>query len=320
MNKKILIPDALAPVCDEVFNAAGFTVDRLTGATHEQIVERIGSYDGMVVRSGVRVTAEMIERAESMRAIGRAGAGVDNIDVEAATRAGIFVLNTPGGNTISAAEHTIALLLALLRKIPAADRSMKEGAWDRKAFKGRELFGKRVAVIGLGRIGREVARRLSAFSTELLGHDPFLTDEAIRDLGLRPTSLDEALFGADIVSLHVPLNEHTRPTIDADKIAGMRDGSIILNVARGGIVDEQALLSALASGKVAGAAIDVWEKEPPVDRALAEHPAVVATPHIAASTSEAQERVAEQIARSMIALFSGDEVPGIVNPTVDART
>lgn len=310
---RVLIPDAVDTVCDRLLEEGGCEVVRMEKPSDNALLEVVADFDAMVVRSAVTVTAEMIDRMERMKVIGRAGAGVDNIDTAAATRSGILVMNTPGGNTVSAAEHTIALLLALLRNIPEADASMKRGAWDRKKFTGAELYGKTVGVVGLGKIGREVLERLLPFEIEALGYDPVLGDDGIRSLGAEPVSFEDLVARADVITFHVPLNEKTRGMVGDDEIARMKEGVRLVNCARGGVVDEEALLAGLESGRVAGAALDVYTEEPPTDERLASHPNVVATPHIAASTSEAQHRVAVAIAEGILGFRRGEEITGLVN-------
>lgn len=311
---RILIADAVSPCCDQILAERSLVVERAVGTRREDLLAMLPDYDGMIVRSAVKVDAEMIGAMGRMRVIGRAGVGVDNIDVAAATEHGIIVMNTPDGNTISAAEHTLALAFAMLRRIPAANVSIRSRVWDRKAFVGTELLGKRVGVIGLGRIGREVAKRFAAFETAVVGYDPLLSDDAVRELGLESMSVDEILESCDIVTLHVPLLPETRGMIGASALARMNPGAFIINCARGGIVDEAALLGALESGRIAGAALDVFETEPPdFPSPLIDHPNVVATPHIAASTREAQERVALDIAVQLAEFFEGKGARGVVN-------
>jgi D-3-phosphoglycerate dehydrogenase len=313
-NVRVVIADAVSTDCDEILRNRGITVERAVGLDNTALIEKLKDADGMIVRSAVTVDRAMIEQMQSMRAIGRAGTGVDNIDVVAATEKGIIVMNTPEGNTISAAEHTLAMMLSMLRKIPGASASLRSGKWDRKNFMGTELYGKRVGVLGLGRIGREVAIRVSSFGVTVLGYDPVLTAEAVRELGIEPATFDQLIEESDIVTLHIPLLAQTRGLIGQAEFARMKKGSYLINCARGGIVDEAALLEALESGRVAGAAFDVFEQEPPTfPNPLIDHPKVIATPHIAASTDEAQQRVALDIATQMADLFEGKGAVGIVN-------
>jgi D-3-phosphoglycerate dehydrogenase len=311
---RVLIADAVSPDCDQILRSQSVDVHRAVGLSPAELGALVGDFDGMIVRSAVKVDRAMIERMGRMRAIGRAGTGVDNIDVEAATERGIIVMNVPEGNTISAAEHAIALLLSLMRKIPAANASIRSGQWDRKSFTGSEVLEKRVGILGMGRIGREVASRLKAFGATIIGHDPVLSSEAVRSLGAEPVTFDELIETADIISIHIPLLPETRGLIGHSELGRMREGAIIVNAARGGIVNESALLEALNAGRIAGAAIDVFEKEPPeLPSPLVDHPNVVATPHIAASTREAQERVAIAIAHQLAEYFQGAGARGVVN-------
>lgn len=304
---RVLIADAVSADCDTILQGYGIEVRRAVGLPAAELTALLPGFEGMIVRSAVQVDAAMIAAMHRMRVIGRAGAGVDNIDVAAAAERGIMVMNTPGGNTISATEHTFALLMAMLRKIPAANTSLRGGAWDRKALTGTELMGKRVGVLGLGRIGREVARRLAAFDAIVLGHDPLLTTEAITEMGIAPRSFDELIAESDIVTIHVPLSAATRGMIGAAELARMRHGVFLVNCSRGGIIDEAALLAALDGGTVAGAALDVFSEEPPgFPSPLVDHPRVVSTPHIAASTHEAQGRVAAEIAHQVGEFLKGD--------------
>ncbi|MCB0711699.1 MAG: phosphoglycerate dehydrogenase [Ignavibacteriae bacterium] len=314
MIYRVLIADSVHEGCDEILASEGFEVTRALGKSDDELAEIIGEFDAMIVRSAVKVKRPLIEKMSRMKVIGRAGAGVDNIDVGAATEHGILVMNTPGGNTISAAEHTLAMILTLLRKIPAANRSLREEKWDRKSFVGTELLEKTVGILGVGRIGTEVAKRLRPFGVKLLGYDPMLAEDAIRSVGLESADLDTIIAQSDILSLHLPLNSETRGMIGAERLAQMKPGSFIINCARGGIVDEADILNALNEGKIAGVAFDVFEGEPPeFPNELIQHPNVVSTPHIAASTDEAQERVAFAIARQIAALLKGGEGVGLVN-------
>jgi len=311
---KVLIADAVSSACDQILRDRGIEVERAVGVPREELYAMLPGFDGMIVRSAIQVDRAMIGHMGRMRAIGRAGAGVDNIDVAAATEKGIVVMNTPGGNTISATEHTLAMLMAMLRKIPAANASLRNGLWDRKSFTGTELLGKRVGVLGLGRIGREVAKRLQAFEAVVIGYDPVLSTDAVRDMGIEPATFDEMIRTAEILTIHVPLLHETRGMIGGGEFARMEDGIFIVNCARGGIIDELALLEALDAGKVAGAAIDVFDGEPPTfPSRLIDHPLVVSTPHIAASTEEAQLRVALDIAAQLDDLFEGRGARGVVN-------
>lgn len=256
-----------------------------------------------------------------MSAIGRAGTGVDNIDCVAATKKGIIVMNTPGGNTISAAEHTCALIASLARNVAQGDCSMKQGKWDRKKYMGVELAGKTLGVLGLGRVGREVVSRMQAFGMDAIGYDPFFPPEASEKLNIEPVSAAECIRRADFLTVHVPLLDDTRDMINKASIATMKPGVRIVNCARGGIINEEDLLAALESGQVAGAALDVFESEPPAEHewALIKHPKLIATPHLGASTIEAQGKVAEEIAHALVAAFAEQPVAGVVNAPVSPQ-
>ena len=302
--------DGLAPLRDD----PRFELVNKPGLKGEELATAISEADAVLVRSSTRITRESLARADRLKAIGRAGVGVDTIDVDAATEKGIPVLTAPEGNTISAAELTMALLLALARKVPGADRSMKAGEWDKKSFTGTELHGKTLGLIGAGRIGGEVARRARAFGMRVLVHDPFLNAERAASLDVETASIDEVIQGADVVSAHVPLTDATRNLIGAPQIARMKKGVLLLNVARGGVVDEAALLAALQSGQVAGAALDVFEVEPlPADHPFRTLPNVVLTPHLGASTSEAQHSVAIEIAGAVRAALADGDLSRAVN-------
>ncbi|NUQ12520.1 MAG: phosphoglycerate dehydrogenase, partial [Gemmatimonadaceae bacterium] len=293
--------DGLAPLRDdprfELVNKPGLKGDDLANA--------IAEADAVLVRSATRITRDSLAKADRLKAIGRAGVGVDTIDVDAATERGIPVLTAPEGNTISAAELTMALLLGLARKVPGADRSMKAGEWDKKSFTGTELYGKTLGLIGAGRIGGEVARRARGFGMRVVVYDPFLNAERARTLDVETAPFDEVIERADVISAHVPLTDATRNLIGAAQIARMKKGVLLLNVARGGVVDEAALLDALKSGKVAGAALDVFETEPlPADHPFRSLPNVVLTPHLGASTAEAQHSVAIEIAGAVRAALA----------------
>ncbi len=312
--KKIIITDAVDKKAVGILEDAGFEVDFKPGMPKEEIEKVIKNYNGLIVRSDTQVTPDLIALMDNMEVIGRAGAGVDNINLEAATRKGIIVMNTPGGNTVSTAEHTMALLLSMCRNVPQANQSLREGRWDRKKYKGTELQSKTLGVIGLGKVGREVALRAKAFGMQVIGYDPVLSEEVAAKLGVKLTELDEIFAGSDMITLHVPLADETRNLISKNSLAKCKDGVKIVNCARGGIVDEAALVEALDSGKVSSAAFDVYVKEPPeYDGALIQHPKVVTTPHLGASTEEAQEKVAIQIAEQIVDLFNGKGVKGAVN-------
>jgi D-3-phosphoglycerate dehydrogenase len=302
--------DGLAPLRDD----PRFELVNRPGLKGEELANAIAEADAVLVRSATRITRESLARADRLKAIGRAGVGVDTIDVDAATERGIPVLTAPEGNTISAAELTMALLLALARKVPGADRSMKAGEWDKKSFTGVELYGKTLGLIGAGRIGGEVARRARGFAMRVLVHDPFLNAERARSLDVETATMDEVIERADVISAHVPLTDATRNLLGEAQIRRMKRGVLILNVARGGVVDEAALIAALTSGHVAGAALDVFETEPlPADHPFRSVPNVVLTPHLGASTAEAQHSVAIEIAGAVRAALADGDLSRAVN-------
>lgn len=312
-RRRILVADPIASEGVDMLSEVA-DVDVKLGLPPEELVSIIPNYHALVVRSETKVTRPVIEAGTKLEVVGRAGVGVDNIDIPAATERGIVVVNAPQGNTTAAAEHTIALLFALARHIPEADASMREGKWSRKEFVGVEVRGKTLGVAGLGPIGAEVARRAVAMEMEVLAVDPFVPDERARAIGAEPVSLDEMIERADFITVHVPLTPSTRGLIGEDEFARMKDGVRILNVARGGIVDEQALAEAVKSGKVAGAAIDVFSQEPiQHENPLIGDPRIILTPHLGASTAEAQERVALHVAEQIVDIFSGKPARYAVN-------
>jgi D-3-phosphoglycerate dehydrogenase / 2-oxoglutarate reductase len=312
--KKILISDSVDEKCTEILKSAGFSVDYKNDFSKDELLNAISDYNALIVRSSTQVDAELIEKMQSMEVIGRAGAGVDNIDVKAATRKGILVMNTPGGNTISAAEHTIALILAASRKIPQANISLHLKKWDRKRFQGSELFGKTLALIGLGKIGKEVAIRAKAFGMKIISFDPIVSAESVSDLDIQLVSLDEIWKNADVISVHTPLNDKTKNLISYNELSKCKTSVVIINCARGGIVNEKDLLKGLKEGKVSAVGLDVFETEPPdFGLGLIQHPAVVSTPHLGASTEEAQQKVAVQIAEQIVGYFNIGSPDGAVN-------
>lgn len=285
-----------------------------TGLSEAELCEKLVGYDALMVRSATTVTKAIIDAAKDLQVIGRAGVGVDNIDVTAATARGIMVINSPQGNTISAAEHTLALLLSAARKVPAAQRSMADGKWDRNSFTGNELYNKTLGIVGFGRIGREVASRAASFKMKVLAYDPFVKDEAIAATGAEPRELDALLAEADFVTLHVPKVKETVGLFSKERLLGMKKGSFLVNCARGGIVDEAALVEVLESGHLGGAAFDVFEKEPlPADSPLRGAKNLVTTPHLAASTEEAQLRVAVDVAEQIRDVLGGGSARSAVN-------
>jgi D-3-phosphoglycerate dehydrogenase len=310
---RILIADPVAPEGIELLRSVG-DVDVKTGQQPDSLVASIENYDALVVRSETKVTRAIIEAGTRLQVIGRAGVGVDNIDLEAATERGVIVVNAPQGNTIAAAEHTIALLMALARHIPQADASMRGGNWDRKTYVGTEVRGKTLGVIGLGPIGSEVARRGLGLDMRVLAHDPYVAEERIRSLGAETADFEGLIATSDFISVHVPMTAATKGMLGSEQFARMKDGVRILNVARGGIIDEAALAAAVQAGKVAGAAIDVYTAEPVVvDNPLLGDPRIITTPHLGASTAEAQERVAVDVAEQIVDVLSGRPARYAVN-------
>ena len=288
-------------------------VDVCAGLTPEQLKEVLPKYDALITRSATKVTRELIGSATRLQVIGRAGVGLDNIDVEAATARGIAVVNAPSGNTVAAAEHTIALMLALARNIPRAHQSMSHGRWERSAFVGVEVRRKALGIVGLGRVGAEVAKRAQSFGMQLLGHDPFISTDYATQIGVELVSLEKLLAESDFVTLHSPLTENTLNMMSSTQFAMMKAGARLINVARGGLVDEAALLQALNEGTLAGAALDVFAHEPPGESDLIGHPMVVSTPHLGASTTEAQKEVAIEVAEQVLALLRGEPAENAVN-------
>ncbi len=281
-------------------------VDIRTGLSPEELSEAIVGYDGLVVRSAAKVTAEVLANADRLQIVARAGTGVDNVDLEAATERGIVVVNAPRGNTIAAAEHAFALLMALARHIPRADSSTRQREWRRREFMGAELRGRTLGLIGFGPIGSEMARRALAFEMQVVTHDPFVSAERVRALGAEPVELDRLYAESDFISVHTPLTASTRGMVGPDQFAAMKPGASIINAARGGIVDEEALLEAVRSGAIAGAALDVFTSEPPPnDSPLLDEERIIVTPHLAGSTVEAQERIAIDIAEQVLDVLDG---------------
>ncbi len=319
--KKILISDDVSARAREILAAQpGVAVDYRPGLPPAELLACIGEYTALVVRSATRVTAEVIEAGSRLAVIGRAGTGVDNVDLEAATRRGVVVMNVPGGNTISAAEHTVAMLLACARGIPAADRSMRAGRWERGRFLGAELEGKVLGIVGMGKIGREVAHRARAFGMEVIGYDPVVSPEEVARSQTAFVTLEQLLRRSDFITVHTPLTPDTRHMIGEAQLASCKPGVRIVNCARGGIVDEAALARQIRSGHVAGAALDVFEQEPPRELPFRDMECVVLTPHLAASTSEAQEKVAVIIAEQISDFLRDGVARNAVNVTpMDAR-
>ncbi len=311
---KILITDGMAPEGMEILKQGGHTVDSKK-VTAEELVKLIGEYDALAVRSATQVTAAVLKAgAPKLKVVGRAGVGVDNIDLKAATEHGVIAMNAPDGNTISAAEHTIGLIFAVSRHIPQAHAKLAKGEWDKKSFTGVELSGKVLGVVGLGKIGKHVAQVCQAAGMEIIGHDPFLSDEVAKELRIEKVSVDELCRRADVITLHVPKTEQTANLLNAARFALMKKGVRIVNVARGGIINEPDLAAALKSGQVAAAALDVFEKEPiPADHPLVGLPNAIVTPHLGASTEEAQTKVSVAIAQQFNAFFASGKILNAVN-------
>ncbi|HEY3135630.1 MAG TPA: phosphoglycerate dehydrogenase [Blastocatellia bacterium] len=319
---RILVCDGLEKTgVEKLRSASGVTVDERPSIGGDELAQIIGDYDALIVRSKTKVTADLIERAANLRVVGRAGTGVDNIDVAAATRRGVVVMNAAAGNTVTTAEHTMAMLLSLARQIPRAAGSTKAGGWEKSKFVGVELMGKTLGIIGLGRIGTAVAERARAFGLNILGYDPYFTEEAASELGVEMAALDELLARSDFITLHTPLTNETQGMIGAAAIDKMKPGVRLINCARGGLIEEGALLDAISSGKVAGAALDVFEQEPvSPDNPLLALDSVIATPHLGASTTEAQLGVATMIAEQVLDYLRQGAVRGAVNmPAVSAE-
>ena len=310
---KVLISDDMSPLARQTFEQRGIEVDVKTGLSPEALAAIIGGYDGLAIRSATKAKGAVLDAADNLKVIGRAGIGVDNVDLEAATARGIVVMNTPFGNAITTAEHAIAMMCALARQIPQADRSTRAGKWEKSRFMGVELCNKVLGMIGCGNIGSIVAALAQGLKMRVVVFDPYLSNERAGELGVEMVSLDDLLSRADVVTLHVPLTGETRHVLDADALAKMRPGTRIVNCARGGLIDEAALKSAIESGHIAGAALDVFEEEPARENALFALEEVVATPHLGASTEEAQENVARQIAEQMCDYLLSGAVTNAVN-------
>lgn len=315
---RVLVSDPLAEEGVEILKKT-CDVDVRTDLTEEQLIEAIKDYDAILVRSGTQVTAAVIEAGTKLKYIGRAGAGVDNIDTEAATRRGIPVANAPMGNTLAATEHTMAMMLSLARNIPQATASLKKKEWKRSKFMGVELNGKTLGIVGLGRIGREIAKRVIAMDMKVVGYDPFITKENAAQMGVDLMGIDDLVKAADFITVHTPLTPETKHLINAERIAMMKDGVRLINCARGGIIDEKAMYDGLVSGKIAGAALDVFESEPPFESPLLTLDSVIVTPHLGASTVEAQKNVAVSVAKQCLDVFAGEPAKYAVNvPMVPA--
>jgi D-3-phosphoglycerate dehydrogenase len=317
---KVLIADKMDKQAEEIFRRNGLDVEIKPGLSLEELKEAAKDVDGIACRSSAKITAEVLAVAKKLKVVGRAGIGVDTIDVPAATAAGVIVMNTPFGNSITTAEHAIAMMMALARQIPQASRSTHEGKWEKSKFMGAELFGKVLGVIGCGNIGSIVANRALGLQMRVLAYDPFLSDEKARDLGVEKVDLEDIYARADFVTLHVPKTDKTNHMIDAGVLARMKKGVRIINCARGGLIVEADLKAALDNGHVAGAALDVFETEPATENVLFGHPNVICTPHLGASTSEAQVNVAIQVAEQMSDFLLSGAVSNAVNmPSITAE-
>ncbi|MBU0650970.1 phosphoglycerate dehydrogenase [bacterium] len=315
MKYKVLVSDSLSDKGLEILkNEKDIEVTVKTDFTPEELKKEIKKYDALLIRSGTKVTKEIIENADNLKVIGRAGVGVDNVDIPAASKKGIVVMNTPSGNTLSTAEQTITMLLSLARNIPQANASMKKKEWERKAFMGVEVNSKVLGIVGFGRIGQEVAKRMKSFGMDIIAYDPFMPTETANSIGVKMTdNLDDIYKAADFITVHTPLTEETRDLISKKTIAKMKKGVRIINCARGGIVNEQDICEAIKEGKVAGAAIDVYEEEPPKNTPLYYEDKVIMTPHLGASTKEAQVNVAIDVAKQVVDMLIKGEVKNAVN-------
>ncbi len=311
---KILIADSLSKDCIPIIEGAGIQAVYKADITPEDLLKEIGDYEGVLVRSKAQITAKVIEAGKKLKVIGRAGVGVDNVDVEAATKKKIIVMNVPAGNVISAAEHTVALILCTARYIPQAYVSVKGGAWDRKSFVGVELKGRTLGIVGMGKIGVEVATRMKAFGMKVLGFDPIVSKADVEKTGAEYVGLDDLLRNSDFITVHVPKTPQTANMISDAAIAKCKQGVRFINVARGEIMDEAALIRGLNSGKIAAVGVDVYPKEPPENWDLIKHPKVMCTPHLGASTIDAQEKVAGEVAKQAVIYLKEGKIINAVNP------
>ncbi len=317
---KVLIADKLSPAAVAIFKERGVEVDVKTGLSKEDLLKIVDQYDGIAIRSATKVTADVIKAAKNLKVVGRAGIGVDNVDIPAATAAGVIVMNTPFGNSITTAEHAIAMMMALARDLPAANASTQAGKWEKNRFMGTEVYGKTLGLIGAGNIGSIVADRAKGLKMHVVAFDPFLSPERAAGLGIEKVELNDLLARADFITLHTPLTNETRNIISADAINKMKKGTRIINCARGGLVDEAALKAALDSGHLAGAALDVFEEEPAKTNILFGNEKVIATPHLGASTEEAQENVALQVAEQISDYLLNGAITNALNmPSINAE-
>ncbi|NCO67974.1 MAG: phosphoglycerate dehydrogenase [Nitrospirae bacterium CG_4_10_14_0_8_um_filter_41_23] len=310
---KVLVSDNISPKCIEILKKSGLEVDVKTGMKPEELKACIGDYHGLIIRSATKVTSEIINAAKNLKVIGRAGSGLDNVDRAAATKKGIVLMNTPGGNTITTAEHSIALMVALARQIPQATISMKAGKWEKKKFMGVELFNKTLGIIGIGNIGSQVAKRAQGLAMNVIAYDPFLSEDKAKTMGVEKVDIKELSRRSDFITIHTPLTPETRNMINKETIKMMKPGVRIINCARGGIINEKDLYEALVGGKIAGAALDVFEKEPPENNPLLTLNNVISTPHLGASTKEAQENVAVAVAEQVVDYLIHETIRNAVN-------
>ena len=320
MPPRVLISDKLSPAAVAIFKERGVEVDVKPGLDKEELAKIIGDYDGLAIRSATKVTAKLLEQAKRLKVVGRAGIGVDNVDIPAATARGVIVMNTPFGNSITTAEHAIAMMFALARQIPSADASTQQGKWEKNRFMGFEITGKILGIIGCGNIGSIVADRAIGLRMRVIAYDPFLSLDRAEQIGVEKVELDDLLARADVITLHTPMTAQTKNILSAENITRTKKGVRIINCARGGLVDEKALRAALDSGRVAGAAFDVFTEEPATANPLFGHPNVVATPHLGAATNEAQENVALQVAEQMSDYLMRGAISNAVNfPSITAE-
>jgi D-3-phosphoglycerate dehydrogenase len=320
MAPRVLIADKLSPAAIDIFKQRGVDADVKTGLSKDELLKIIGDYDGLAVRSATKADKDVIAAAKNLKVIGRAGIGVDNVDIPSATAAGIVVMNTPFGNSITTAEHAIAMMFALARQLPAADVSTQAGKWEKNRFMGVELFGKTLGLIGAGNIGSIVADRALGLKMKVVAYDPFLSPERAVEIGVEKVELDQLLARADVITLHTPLTDKTRNILSAENLAKTKKGVLIINCARGGLVDEAALRALLDSGHVGGAGFDVFVEEPAKANVLFGAENFVATPHLGASTNEAQENVALQVAEQMSDyLLTGAVSNALNSPSVTAE-
>lgn len=314
MSYKVLVLDPInEDGIAELLNHPNYDVDIQTGLSEEQILEIVHDYQALIVRSQTTITEDIIKHARQLTVIARAGVGIDNIDIDAATKFGVIVINAPDGNTISATEHTLAMMLSLTRNIPIAHKELSEGTWNRTAHKGSEMYGKTLGIIGVGKIGFGVAKRALSFGMRIVAFDPYLSDDQAEEAHIEKLEVDDIASVADFITVHTPLTPQTRGIVGEDFFAQAKPGVKLVNVARGGIIDEEALVSALNKGIAGGAALDVFEEEPPTDMTLLNHPKVVVTPHLGASTVEAQEKVAVSVSREIIEIIENNTIIHAVN-------